>query len=276
VIGGTSLCSRRKMGCFGGAEVDTVARMTLAHDVTGSGPAVLLLHSTVCDRRMWDPQVSALAGAGYRVVRCDSPGFGGTPVPAGRFETIAGLLDDLGVDGVSVVGASGGGRLAIEFASRWPDRVSALVLLCTALRGHEPSAELEAFDEREEALLEAGDVAGAVDLNVDLWVGPDADDATRERVRAMQLHAFEVQIAAEDVPYEPVRVDPDLARISAPALLVSGAHDLPDFRDIATNVAGRLPHARHLHLDWAGHLPSLERPEEINSLLLDFLAAPRG
>jgi 3-oxoadipate enol-lactonase len=261
-----------------GAAMDTVARMTLAHDVTGSGPAVLLLHSTVCDRRMWDPQVSVLAEAGYRVVRCDSPGFGETPVPAGRFdeaETIAGLLDGLGVDGVSVVGASGGGRLAIEFASRWPDRVSALVLLCTALRGHEPSPELEAFDEQEEALLEAGDVAGAVDLNVDLWVGPDADAETRARVRAMQLHAFEVQIAAEDVPYEAVRVEPDLARVTAPALLVSGAHDLPDFRDIATHLAERLPHARHLHLDWAGHLPSLERPKEVNSLLLDFLPAPR-
>jgi 3-oxoadipate enol-lactonase len=251
--------------------------MTLAHDVTGSGPAVLLLHSTVCDRRMWDPQVSTLAQAGYRVVRCDSPGFGETPVPAGRFdetETIAGLLDDLGVEQISVVGASGGGRLAMEFASRWPDRVRALVLLCTALRGHAPGPELEAFDEREEALLEAGDVAGAVDLNVDLWVGPEAGDATRERVRAMQLHAFEVQIAAEDVPHEPVHIEPDPARISAPALLVTGAHDLPDFRDIAIHLAGKLPHAHHVHLDWAGHLPSLERPEEINALLLDFLASP--
>jgi 3-oxoadipate enol-lactonase len=263
-------------GMLRGGRVDTVAGMTLAHDVTGSGPAVLLLHSTVCDRRMWDPQVSVLADAGYRVVRCDLPGFGETPVPAGRFDeagTVAGLLDDLGVDRVSMVGASGGGRLAIEFASRWPDRVTALALLCTALRGHEPSAELQAFDEREEALLEAGDVAGAVDLNVEVWVGPEAKDATRDRVRAMQRHAFDVQIAAEDVPYEPVRVEPDPARITAPALLVTGAHDLPDFRDIAIHLAGRLPQARHVHLDWAGHLPSLERPEEINSLLLGFLTS---
>ncbi|PRX05088.1 alpha/beta fold hydrolase [Actinoplanes italicus] len=248
--------------------------MTLAHDVTGSGPAVLLLHSTVCDRRMWDPQVPALAGAGHRVVRCDMPGYGGTPVPAGRFDeaaAIAGLLDDLGADRVAIVGASGGGRLAIEFASRWPDRVTALALLCTALRGHEPSAELQAFDEREEALLEAGDITGAVDLNVEVWVGPEAEDKTRDHVRVMQRHAFEVQIAAENVPYEPFRVEPDPARITAPTLLVTGSHDLPDFRDIAIHLDGRLPQSRHLHLDWAGHLPSLERPDEINALLLDFL-----
>lgn len=49
--------------------------VTIAYDVAGHGPAVVLLHSTVCDRRMWDPQVPALADAGYRVVRCDLRGF---------------------------------------------------------------------------------------------------------------------------------------------------------------------------------------------------------
>ncbi|MEU8657592.1 alpha/beta fold hydrolase [Actinoplanes philippinensis] len=249
--------------------------MTLAYDVTGDGPAVLLLHSTVCDRRMWDPQVAALAAAGRRVVRLDLVGHGDTPVPAGRFDetgAIAALLDDLGITETALVGASGGGRVALEFAARWPDRVTALALLCTALRGHEAGPELQAFDEREEALLEAGDIAGAVDLNVGLWVGPDAGDETRELVRVMQRHAFDVQLAAEDVAYEPVRTEPDLARITAPALLVTGAHDLPDFREIAAHLAGVLPQARHVELDWAGHLPSLERPGAVNALLLEFLA----
>ncbi|BEL08877.1 alpha/beta hydrolase [Actinoplanes sichuanensis] len=249
--------------------------MTLDFDVTGDGPAVLLLHSTVCDRRMWDPQVAALAAAGHRVVRLDLVGHGGTPVPTGRFDeaaTVAELLDGLGINELALVGASGGGRLALEFAARQPDRVTALALLCTALRGHPGSPELEAFDEREEALLEAGDVAGAVDLNVDLWLGPEADDATRELVRTMQRHAFDVQLAAEDVAYEPVRTDPDLSRIAAPTLLVTGAHDLPDFREIALHLAGVLPRARHVELEWAGHLPSLERPEAVNELLRDFLA----
>ncbi|WP_433794353.1 alpha/beta fold hydrolase [Actinoplanes sp. CA-252034] len=249
--------------------------MTPAFDVTGDGPAVLLLHSTVCDRRMWDPQVAALAAAGHRVVRLDLVGHGDTPVPTGRFdeaEAAVKLLDELGVTETALVGSSGGGRLALEIAARRPDRVTALALLCTALRGHETSPELDAFDEREEALLEAGDVAGAVDLNVDLWVGPEADDATRERVRVMQRHAFDVQLAAEDVAYEPVRTEPDLSAITAPTLLVTGAHDLPDFREIAVHLAGVLPKARHVELDWAGHLPSLERPDEVNALLLEFLA----
>jgi pimeloyl-ACP methyl ester carboxylesterase len=53
---------------------------------------------------------------------------------------------------------------------------------------------------------------------------------------------------------------------------VCGAHDLEQFRLIARELAGRIPDARHVELPWAGHLPSLERPDEITELLVDFLA----
>ncbi|RZU77743.1 pimeloyl-ACP methyl ester carboxylesterase [Micromonospora kangleipakensis] len=247
--------------------------MTLAHDVAGSGPTVLLLHSTACDRRMWDPQVPALVDAGCRVVRSDMRGYGDSPVPDGPYnnaEDVIELLDLLGAEEFALVGSSGGGRVALEIAARWPRRVTSLVLLCTALAGHEPSAELQAFGEREDALLEAGDVTGATDLNVDTLVGPHADQAAREQVREMQRHAFEVQLAAvEEFPQ--LRPEFDLADITAPTLVISGDHDLPDFRQIAVRLSKELADARHLQLDWAGHLPSLERPEVVNPLLLDFL-----
>ncbi|GAA4724324.1 alpha/beta fold hydrolase [Phytohabitans rumicis] len=244
----------------------------IAFDAAGSGPTVLLLHSTVCDRRMWDPQVPALVAAGYRTLRCDLPGYGETPVPDRPYDRARDVVDLLGTETAAIVGASGGGRVALEIAARWPDRVSALALLCTALAGHPPSAALEAFGEREDALLEAGDVAGATELNVDTWLGPDADEATREKVRRMQRHAFEVQLAVTDEP-EPIRVEADLSAITAPSLLVSGGHDLPDFGRIADQLATRLPGARRLDLPWAGHLPSLERPDEVNELLIRFLKA---
>jgi pimeloyl-ACP methyl ester carboxylesterase len=108
-----------------------VPSMTLAYDVTGSGPDVLLLHSMVGDRRMWDPQVPVLASAGFRVVRCDLPGFGASPVPAGPYnmaDDVAGLLDHVGASAVAVVAASGAGNVALELAARWPQRVPALAL----------------------------------------------------------------------------------------------------------------------------------------------------
>ena len=119
--------------------------MTLSHDVAGDGPVLVLLHSGVCDRRMWDPQWSALLNAGYRVVRCDFRGFGQSPVadrPYSDAEDVAELLGNLGIERAALVGSSYGGQVAMEVAARWPDTVTALVLLCSALPGHAPSGVL--------------------------------------------------------------------------------------------------------------------------------------
>ena len=179
------------------------------------------------------------------------------------------LLDALGIGRAALIASSYGGRVALEIAARWPDRVSALALLCTALPGHEPTADRHSFNEREEVLIEAGDIDGAVELIVDTWLGPDAGDAAREAVRQMQRHAFEVQLAAEE--FEPVTAEFDLAAIQAPCLILSGGHDMADFRQIAARLAGQLTDARHAELPWAGHLPSMERPAAVTDLLAGFL-----
>jgi pimeloyl-ACP methyl ester carboxylesterase len=245
----------------------------LSYDAAGSGPGLMLLHSTVCDRRMWDPQWPILANAGFRVVRCDFRGFGDTPVPQAPWNDAEDVLDlagELGLGPVAVVGASYGGKVALEIAARWPRQVTALALVSAVMPGHEPSDALRGFGRREGELIEAGDVAGAVELNVDTWLGPAADEATRELVRLMQRHAFEVQMAAAE-EYEPAEVAVDLDAITAPSLLVSGAMDLPDFPLIAAELAGLLPDARLVELPWAGHLPTLERPDEMTQLLTAFL-----
>ena len=73
--------------------------MLMAYDEAGSGAAVVLLHSSIADRRMWEPQWQPLA-ARYRVVRPDLRGFGGTPLPPERFSfgsDVVALLDEVGL-----------------------------------------------------------------------------------------------------------------------------------------------------------------------------------
>jgi pimeloyl-ACP methyl ester carboxylesterase len=245
--------------------------MTLAYEVCEDGPALVLLHSAVCDRRMWDPQWPALCDAGYRVVRCDFRGFGDSPVadrPYGDAADVADLLDHLGLEQVALVGSSHGGEVALEVAATRPEAVTALALLCSAMPGHVPGTELRSFTERKNALLAADDIAGAVELNVTTWLGPEASEEAREQVRRMQRHAFEVQATAK---FASTGAPVDLARITAPCLAVSGAHDLADFREIAVGLPERIAGARHLELPWAGHLPGLERPAVMTDLLIRFL-----
>ncbi|MEU0950553.1 alpha/beta hydrolase [Streptomyces canus] len=247
--------------------------MTLSHDLRGDGPALVLLHSAVCDRRMWDPQTPALLEAGYRVVRCDFRGYGDSPVadrPYSDAADVCDLLDHLGLERVALAGSSHGGEVALEVAAIRPDAVSALVLLCSAMPGHVPGPELRKFTECKRALLAADDIAGAVELSVETWLGPEAGAEARERVREMQGHAFQVQAAGE---FASVGVEVDLAQVAAPCLTVSGAHDLADFREIAAGMPERVVGARHMELPWAGHFPGLEKPAAVTELLLDFLRA---
>jgi pimeloyl-ACP methyl ester carboxylesterase len=271
--------------------------MTISFDRTGQGPTVVLLHSGVCDRRMWDLQWQSLADAGYEVVRCDFRGFGETPAGTGPYsdaDDVLELLDTLGTGRATLIGSSYGGKVALELAARRPELAAALILLCAGQPGRPPGPQLRAFGRQEDDLIEAGDLEAAVELNVSTWLGPDADDETREAVRRMQRHAFEVQLAAEkefadaeaaqggadgeeadgageaEAGAQPP--EPDLSRIDAPCLAVSGANDVEDFRQIAAGLPALIPGARHVELPWAQHLPSLERPAEVTPLITAFLA----
>lgn len=252
-------------------------RMILSHDTTGSGPAVLLLHAGVADSRMWAPQRAPLAQR-YRVIRCDLRGYGDTPLTSEPFDNagdVRALLASLGERPVAIVGASSGGNVALQVASAWPDLVSHLVLLNSAF-ALPATRSLQRFARREDALLEAGDLDGATELNVATWLGPDADDGARELVRTMQRHAFEVQLGAGDDINQEAGPEIDLEAITARTLIVSGGQDLDHFRAVANHLAGRIPGAKHTQLGWAGHLPNLERPDEVTALITDFLAELPG
>ncbi|MFJ2820197.1 alpha/beta fold hydrolase [Streptomyces toxytricini] len=246
-----------------------------AHDTAGpaDGPPLVLLHSSVCDRRMWQPQWEPLAAAGFRVVRMDFRTCGDSPPATAPYrdeDDVLALLDTLGIGRAALVGSSYGGRVALQVAALHPDRVSDLALLCPAVAGHVPGPALREVGDLEDALLEAGDIDGAVELMVRTWLGPSADDRTRDLVRVMQRRGFETALSAEGDHELPPR-EADLGAVTARTLAVGGAHDVADFRGIAASLLRRIPGARHVELPWAGHLPSLERPQETTALLLDFL-----
>lgn len=247
--------------------------MTIHHQVVGDGPALLLVHAGVADSRMWARQVADLR-VDHQVITADLRGYGETPLAPGTkywdADDLLELLDVLRVERAAVVAASYGAGVVLQAATKQPDRFTRLVLLAPPVDGVEPTEDLRAFWAEENRLLEAGDVDGATALNVETWLGPEADDDARVLLSAMQRHAFEIQLAAGDTQSDEYPIDP--AAITAPVKLFSGAHDLQFFTVGAAELAKALPDVEHVELPWAGHLPTLERPEEGTALIRDALA----
>ncbi len=250
----------------------------IAYDVTGSGPALLLLHAGLGDRRMWDDQIPAFA-AHFTVIRFDARGFGETimpPTPYSPSGDAFALLDHLGIERAHLVGVSMGSQTAIEMAVAAPERISALVAVA-ARTGTPVSPALRAGWDHVNELFEAGDIAAAVEYELRMWVdGPDrgpeeVDPRMRERVREMNAALFaRDDDEGEELPLDPPAAD-RLAQITAPTLIVYGDKDLMDVRQAAAPLAAAIPGARLVVIPDAAHLPQMERPEEFNRVVLEFL-----
>jgi 3-oxoadipate enol-lactonase len=225
---------------------------------------VVLLHSGLGDSRQWRCQLPVLAER-FEVVAPDLPGYGATPMPPGPFSPLDAVTPLLPGH---LVGNSLGGRLALQTALAQPQLVERLVLVGAGLPGWEWSSVRTAHARREEELEAAGDLDAVVELDLAFWLAPEHHDEVRPQLR----HALELQSAAPGA--EPQWPDlPPLAELEAPTLVVVGDRDLADFRRIAEHIAASAPRAELAVVEGAGHLVGLERPDELNRLLVDFLGA---
>jgi pimeloyl-ACP methyl ester carboxylesterase len=251
----------------------------LPFDEVGSGPVVVLLHAGIADRTMWREQLEPFAAAGYRVLAVDLPGFGEAGLSDGLqapWSDVLGTLDELKIDRAALVGNSLGGAIAMRIALIAPERVSALVLISAPPPViQDPSEQLRAAGEAEDAALERDDLDSAVEAIVNAWTLPDASKALRDRVAAMQRRAFILQNATPNVSEAP---DPlaerlqALSSIEVPTLVAAGERDMPDFIEGSLDMARVIPGATHALIPHAGHLAPLETPGLFRRLVLDFLA----
>jgi len=247
----------------------------------GTGSPVVLIHEGIADSRMWEPQWAAYAER-FRVVRYDMRGFGQSPRAIGTI-SMAGdlveLLEGLELGPAALVGVSLGGGVAMETTIARPDLVSRLVLVGSGLQGFEMSEDTKAGWAEEEAALERGDIDAAVEVNMRMWVdGPsrspgEVDQDVRRKVAEMQRRAIELW-GGEDGDYQPLVEGwgARVAEISVPTLVLVGELDRPEMLEIAEQLEAKIPAARRETIPGAAHVPSMERPDEFDRLVLDFLS----
>ncbi|MFE9581075.1 3-oxoadipate enol-lactonase [Nocardia sp. NPDC006044] len=247
------------------------------HIVDGpeEGPAVVLSGSLGSDTRMWEPQVAALTEAGYRVVRYDHRGHGGSPVPPGPYSLadlgsdVLALLDRLHIRRAHFVGLSLGGMVGMWAGQHAPDRLRTLTLCCTSAELGPPSGWAD-----RAAVVRAHGTGAVAEAVVGRWFTPRWRAAHPELVTGytdMVAATVSEGYAACCAAIETMDIAPRLATISAPTLVIAGADDPATPPPHAERIADAIPLARLETVGPAAHLANVEQPDAINDLILGHL-----
>jgi 3-oxoadipate enol-lactonase len=258
-------------------KLNTVA---LAYDDQGSGPAVVLLHGFPLCRQMWQPQISTLIDAGYRVITPDLRGFGESEAPDGPYsmevyaDDVVGLLDHLGIDRAIIGGMSMGGYVLLNLLERYRQRAAGAAFLVTRAAGddYEGGAKRTklAHAAREQGAQPVAEVFSG------LLFAPDTPRLRPDLVAQVEgwMMATDVRgLAGGLIAMRDRRDYSDaLAAFDLPALVIGAELDKAVPLAHSQLLHERLPDSRLCVISGAGHLANLEDPQAFSACLVDFLA----
>ena len=262
------------------SKVARVSGIELAYTDAGRGPVVVLLHGFPLDRSMWRGQVESLSSK-FRVVAPDLRGHGGTDVTSGpatmeeMAEDVAALLDELNVPRAVVCGLSMGGYVALAFYRMHPERVRAFVLADTRPQGDTEEARRAREETAHRALTEG--MEPIADAMLPKLLSARTRESAPEvvaRVREMML-GMKPEGAAAALRGMAVRRDQTdlLPKIDVPTLVVVGSEDAVTPPSDAEAMRDQIEGSRLVRIEGAGHVSNVERPEEFDRALAEFLEA---
>lgn len=254
----------------------------------GDGLPIVFLHAGVADHRMWLSQLDLVADLGYRGIGYDRRGFGGTSCDPGEsfshVEDLEALLDALGLRSAIFVGCAQGGRIAVDFTLKNPDRTIALVLVSTAVSGAPDEAD---YPDEYQPLMAAYETAEELDdldmlAKVEAHAWLDGPGTMGNRVTGplrelfLDMNGLALNHPALTSEEEPPPAWDRLGRLSQPAMLISGALDWAHIIERHDFLEAEMDNAFAAMIEDTAHLPSFERPDLFNPLLEEFLDALFG
>jgi 3-oxoadipate enol-lactonase len=238
------------------------------------GLPVLLLSSLGTDLRMWEEVVDRLPE--LRTIGMDKRGHGLSATPADDWtlddlvQDCLALLDHLGIRQALVAGCSIGGMIAQALAVAAPERVAALFLSNTAMKVGSP----ESWAARIEGVRTMG-LRGLAPQVLERWFAPgflDSDAARPWGTMLMRGDPAGYTATCRLLARTDLRaVSP---RIACPVLMLAGSADQSTPPGVVAETAAAIPGARLVVIEGSGHIPAIDNPDEVASLLAKFHQRP--
>lgn len=261
-------------------------RAVLHAEAMGEGDPVVFLHAGICDRRMWGAQMDGV-GARNRAIAYDRRGFGETRYEEEDFSAVADLMAviDATAEGrpAILVGCSQGARIAIDAALMHPSRVRALVLISPTVPGAPEAVYPPGVMALQAELAQAEEAGDLARLNatkarlfLDGALAPEGRVAGPLRKLFLDMNGIALGSLPTGSNLDAGDAYHRLGQISAPSLVIWGGLDYPHIQARSRQVAALMRKGEGHEVAGAAHLPSLERPADIEGLLGAFIARCAG
>lgn len=253
----------------------------IAAEHMGSGEAVIFLHGIGGNRSNWSEQLPAFAERGYHAIAWDARGWGDSDDYDGLLDfndfsrDLVRLMDHFDLRSAHFVGLSMGGFILQDFYHFHPEKVKTMTLADTSVSMLQEFGEewIEEFvSARKKPLLEGKEPKDIAPGVAKALVGPDASSETVRRL-ADSLAALRKGNYIKAIDTVTRHLNPlDHRQVKVPALVIVGSADALTSPDGARHLASLIPGAEMAVIEGAGHLSNMEKPEEFNRIVLDFLA----
>jgi 3-oxoadipate enol-lactonase len=255
---------------------------TVAYDLIGpeTAPVVCMTHSLASDSGMWAEQVPPLVRAGFRVLRIDMRGHGGSAPLAGDYTMselawdVADTLDALGIQRVHFIGLSIGGMLGQAFALEHHAKLASAIW-CDTLPAS-PAGASEVWQQRVDTVRNANSLVPLADPTIERWL----TDAVKTRRAGRWKQIRETIIGTTPQGYlgcvAAIRNFNFLERLPmlrVPVLVICGADDAGTPATENKRIASLIPGARYEEIADARHFPNVEHPDTFNRLMVEWLNA---
>jgi pimeloyl-ACP methyl ester carboxylesterase len=253
----------------------------LAYERSGRGERVILIMGSSAAGRVWSlHQTPALTQAGYQAVTFDNRGIPPSDVPAGKYslaDMVAdtkGLIEALDAAPCRIVGASLGALIAQELAISAPHLVRCAVLIATKSRS---DAARAAQGRADLALLESS-IRLPPDYEAAMAVLQMLSPATLNDHSAVSLWLETFRLSSgSGTTHGQAWIDTDvdrreaLRKVTVPCRVIAFSDDLITPPHLAAEVAGAIPDCDFVEIPACGHFGYLERPDQVNSAIIEFL-----
>ena len=216
----------------------------------------------------------------YKVICYDQRGYGKSSVPEFAFlphEDLKALFDLLEIKKAIIVGASSGGSVAVDFALEYPERVKGLILVAPSVNGYRYPIKVMFEAMKNIFCLKTKGVEVAIEKFIsnpywDYFFPPEHRQEAREKVlmsvrTQKNFYSWDFKLATPRKPYASGR----LKEIPVPALVVFSDRDKAFNIKVGEYVHTNIQNSKKVIMSDCGHLPFIEKPNEFNRCVHDFI-----